>query len=50
MDMVGARVSSEMSFARRISPGLCLGPAAPAAAFALASFSCWSCERENKMC
>lgn len=35
-----------MSFARRISPGLCFGPAVPAcaaAAFAFASFSCLSC-------
>ena len=36
-----------MSFARRISPGLCFGPVAPAAALALASFSCLSCHRKN---
>jgi hypothetical protein len=42
MAIVFARVSSLMSFANRISPGLCFGPVAPAAAFAAASFSCLS--------
>ena len=42
MAIVFAKVSSLMSFANRISPGLCFGPVSPDAAFAAASFSCLS--------